>query len=145
MKRSGNIYFGCLIVLLSASFAVLSVASYKKSVATLFYVFLAISAILLIVGVVNIVRWLLDARVRKYGEKSAAHITKVPTASEGNGLWQVGKTLKIEFEYQNADGKLFKGNDVVISDYVKGLKVGEELPILIYKNRAVIDYKSLQL
>ncbi len=144
MKRSGNIYFGFLITLMAVSFAAFTLVKIKTTSIPLLCVFLAISAVLLIIGLFEIIRWLLDARVRKYGEKSFATVKKVPDISGGTGLIQTGKTVQIDFEYKNADGKLLKGSSVIIADLAKSIAEDGCLPILLYKNRAVIDYKALK-
>lgn len=144
MRKNGNIFFGVLMIFFSFIFASFSIVAVMPVNLTIFYILSAVAIIVFLLGIVNVIRCLLDDKVIKRGKQTVATVKNMPAVSDKKGLMATAKMVKIDFEYKNDGGKTYSGSAVLPAVTVKTVSVGDALPILLYKNRAVIDYKTLQ-
>lgn len=141
--KSGNIIFGIFAPIFSLVCIALGITTLHKDLVLAIF-FLAFGGIVLVFGSINLIRWLLDRQVLLRGEKTYGTVTKLGSEkADKTNLYSEGNCYYLEFSYQ-VDSNNETVGVLVTKDIFDKLNVGDRFPIITYKRRAVVDYKTLR-
>lgn len=144
-RRSGNIYLGGFALIFSAVMVYLIIYAYKVHSLEMFIVFLVLGVLALGFSLLNIIFFILDKKVNKRGKRAMAVVTKMEEQNKDNSnLFGDNNVFEVEYTYTADDGKQITSILQVTKDIFDHLNVGDNLPILIYKHRAVLDVEGLR-
>ncbi len=139
--KSGNVFFGVFMTIFGLVFLLLGIVALGYS-RIAFWIFLAVCLVFLTAGGVEIIRFILDLGTLKKGKPSTATIVEIKDFSEILPL-NNQNLKKVEYSYVSASGNEVRYLAKVPLSVVEKFAESGTVPVLIYKDRAIIDIKSI--
>lgn len=114
MKRSGNIFFGCSVTVIGIFLFVLALILKVGSNFSAFITVVCIASFAILLGVIEIVIYLIDVKVRRLGREATGRVVFIKKPHDKNTLAPTGKLTPsyiVTFrsrERKNASKPIFK-------------------------------------
>ncbi len=143
MKRSGNIYFGCCISVIGLFLYVLAQAVKTGENLTAYLAVVCVAAAALLLGVTEIIICCFDAETKKRGKESVATVVFVKKPENKDTFISNGKTYPVVYSYIATSGKEKRFKTYLRKNLAENLNEGDAVPIILYKERGLIDFKKL--
>ncbi len=143
MKRSGNIFFGCSVTVIGIFLFVLALILKVGSNFSAFITVVCIASFAILLGVIEIVIYLIDVKVRRLGREAAGRVVFIKKPLDKNTLATNGQTYAVVYSYLSESGKKKRFKTYLQKHLAEKLNEGDNIPVILYKERAVIDYKKL--
>lgn len=145
MRRSGNLHFGLCIGIVGLFLYVLAMLLKNGTHLAVYITVIVFSATMLLFGVFQIILWFWDMQTKKLGVKAVAEIVYVKTPKPGEKLSVTGKTYPVIYEYVSSSDKKRRYKTYLSKSIADELHAGDKINVLLYKERAVIDYKKIHV
>lgn len=132
------------IIFIGAAFSVFSGINDMGIMFGVIFVFFAIY--MFVMAIITIKNGMKSKEVKTKGYKSFGTISKLEKIEHNdideNGYSNVYYSYRIYFKYSLKSGEINQSEEQISQEEYDRLFEGEKIPILIYKGRAVIDFKK---